>query len=192
MFSMSTSNQALAVGLAMATGCAHAPSSVPPVPVDQTKDGVTLNPYHAVVRRKVLTSFSGLTAHDPAPALALMADDVRYTFEGEHALGGTRHSRAGVQKWFARLLRLLPGQFVIREITVKGWPWSTRVVTRFEHWVEPPAEPPYWGAGVQIVLLRWGKARQIRTYVDTARLVKTLDALAERGDAEASAAPILE
>jgi SnoaL-like domain len=192
MLSMSTSTRVLALGLI--TGCAANPggSSTPPVAVDQTHDGVHLNPYHAVVRRKVLRAFRGLTAHDPGPALSLMASDVRYTFEGEHALGGTRVSRAGVEKWFARLLRLLPGQFVIREVTVKGWPWSTRVVTRFDHYVEPPDEPAYWGAGVQIVGLRWGKARTIHTYLDTARLVKTLDALAEHGEHEASAAPILE
>ena len=192
MFPMSTSIRALA--LVLSAGCAATTpaSAVPPIDVDQTRDGVHMNPYHAVVRKKVLRAFRGLSAHDPKPALALMAKDVHYTFEGEHALGGTRVSRKGVAKWFDRLLYLLPGQFAIREITVKGWPWSTRVVTRFDHWVEPPGEPAYWGAGVQVVHLRWGKARSIRTYVDTDRLVRTLDAMAKRGEPEAAAPPILE
>ncbi|MBK8234211.1 MAG: nuclear transport factor 2 family protein [Deltaproteobacteria bacterium] len=168
------------------------PLAPPPIAVDQIRDRVHINPYHAVVKRKVLASFRGLTAHDPGPALALMATDVRYTFEGEHALGGTRVSRAGVQKWFTRLLRLLPGQFAIREVRVTGWPWSTRVVTRFEHHVVPPEGPAYWGPGVQIVDLCWGKATQIHTYVDTAKLVETLTAMAAAGQAEAMAPPILE
>lgn len=182
--------------LALASGCATSlpmpPLASPPIAVDQIRDRVHINPYHAVVKRKVLASFRGLTAHDPGPALALMATDVRYTFEGEHALGGTRVSRAGVQKWFTRLLRLLPGQFAIREVRVTGWPWSTRVVTRFEHHVVPPEGPAYWGPGVQIVDLRWGKATQIHTYVDTAKLVETLTAMAAAGQAEAMAPPILE
>lgn len=160
--------------------------------VDATQDGLTLNPYHAVVRGKVLDAFRGLTAHDPEPALALMADDVRYTFEGEHALGGTRVSKGGVRKWFDRLLRLLPGAFVIRSVDVSGWPWSTRVVTTFEHYVAPPGEAPYWGPGVQITDLAWGEAKRIRTYVDTGRLQNALGALHAAGVDEARATPILE
>jgi ketosteroid isomerase-like protein len=98
----------------------------------------TFNPYHAVVRSKILNAFRGLTNHDAAPALAIMAEDVQYTFEGEHALGGTRVTRRGVERWFGRLFRLLPGPFVIRSVEVTGWPWSTRVVTTFEHQVSPP------------------------------------------------------
>lgn len=160
--------------------------------VDATNDGVTLNPYHAVVRGKVLRAFRGLTGHDSAPALALMADDVHYTFEGEHALGGTRVSKAGVAKWFGRLFRLLPGAFRIRSIEVEGFPWSTRVVTTFAHYVAPPEGAPYWGEGVQIVQLEWGEAKRIRTRVDVPTLVRTLDAMAAHGTTEAHAPPILE
>lgn len=160
--------------------------------VDRTEDGLTLNPYHAVVRGKVLAAFRGLTGHDSAPALALMAEDVHYTFEGAHALGGTRVSRAGVGKWFARLFRLVPGPFSLRSVEVRGFPWDTRVVTTFAHYVEPPNGAPYWGNGVQIVDLEWGAAKRIHTIVDTDRLVRTLDAMAERGVTEAHAAPILE
>src|SRR5947199_5879690 len=78
---------------------------------DATHDGLQLNPYHAVVRRKVIHSFRRLNERDPSAALALMADDVRYTFSGDHALGGTRVSRAGVEKWFGRLLRLFRSTF---------------------------------------------------------------------------------
>lgn len=184
----------LLVVLASTPACA-APEREPMIPtsnVDATHDGLTLNPYHAVVRGKVLDAFRGLTAHDPEPALALMADDVRYTFEGEHALGGTRVTKTGVRKWFDRLLRLSPGAFVIRSVEVSGWPWSTRVVTTFEHYVAPPGEEPYWGPGVQIADLEWGAARKIRTYVDTGRLQHALGALHASGIEEAHAAPILE
>jgi len=170
-----------------------APSEAELAAVDSTHDGVTLNPYHAIVRGKVLRAFRGLTAHDAAPVLSLMAKDVHYTFEGDgHALSGTRVTRAGVERWFGRLFRLLPGPFVLRSVEVTGYPWSTRVVTTFAHRVDPPNEPSYMGEGVQIVDLAWGEAKTIHTYVDTARLVRTLDAMAAAGNAEAHAAPILE
>ena len=65
--------------------------------VDATRDGFSFNPYHYIVRQKVLRSFAHLSVGDASEALALMARDVTYTFEGEHALGGTRISRAGVE-----------------------------------------------------------------------------------------------
>ena len=160
--------------------------------VDQTRDGITFNPYHAVVRGKVLAAFRGLTGHDAAPALALMAEDVTYRFEGDHALGGTRVSRGGVEKWFGRLFRLLPGPFAIRSVEVRGYPWSTRVVTTFAHYVEPPGAVAYWGSGIQITDLEWGAAKRIHTMVDTAKLERTLEALSREGVAEAKAGPIEE
>lgn len=182
--------------LSMLAACSGADAPAPRSPseeVDRTDDGPTLNPYHAVVRGKVLGAFRGLSAHDAGPALDLMADDVTYTFEGEgHALSGTRVSKRGVEKWFGRLFRLLPGAFVVTGVDVSGFPWSTRVVTRFLHRVDPPGEPTYYGRGVQIVDLAWGKASTIHTYLDTDRLVRTLDTMAKAGVDEAKAAPILE
>jgi ketosteroid isomerase-like protein len=180
-------------------GCATAGSTTmniataPHQDVDQTADGTTLNPYYAVVRSKILGAFRGLSEHEDGPALSLMADDVQYTFDGDHALGGTRVSRAGVKKWFGRLFRLLPGRFVVRSVEVTGWPWRTRVVTTLEHAVTPPVGAAYWATAVQTGELRWGVAVRIRTHVDDmAKLVHTLDALAERGNAEAKASPIVE
>lgn len=97
-----------------------------------------------------------------------MAPDVQYTFEGAHSLGGTRVSRAGVEKWFARLLRLLPGKFTLRSVEVA--PWRSTVYTVFEDVVTPQYGEPYRNHGVQIVELRWGSAVRIHTYVDTAKV----------------------
>jgi ketosteroid isomerase-like protein len=146
--------------------------------------------YRAFVRHKVLQGFAHMSRQDPGVVLSLMREDVRYTFEGEHALGGTRHSRASVALWFERLFRLLPGRFQVTGIEVVGWPWHTTVVTRFEDDVTPPVGPPYHNRGVQIAVLRWGKASEIHTYVDTAKVERALGALAEAGIAEASAPPI--
>jgi ketosteroid isomerase-like protein len=160
--------------------------------VDATRDGFSFNPYRYIVRQKVLRSFAHLSVGDASEALALMARDVTYTFEGEHALGGTRISRAGVEKWFARLLRLLPGRFQIRRIDVIGMPWRTRVYTVFEDTVTPAFGAPYVNQGVQVVELVWGRAKRIHTYVNTAKMRHALDVLAEHGVLEARADPIAE
>jgi ketosteroid isomerase-like protein len=160
--------------------------------VDGTHDGFSLNVYRNVVRGKVLRSFAALSERDPSLALALMSPDVEYTFEGSHALGGTRTSRAGVEKWFARLLRLLPGTFTITSVEVVGWPWRSTVYTVFEDTVAPAYGETYRNHGIQVIDLEWGKAVRIHTYVDTATVERALRILAEHGFTEASAPPILE
>lgn len=163
-----------------------------PGPVDATDDGFSLSVYRAVVRGKVLRSFEHLSQGDASAALALMSSDVEYTFEGTHALGGTRTSRAGVEKWFGRLLRLLPGKFTIRSIEVVGWPWRSTVYTVFEDVVSPAYGEPYRNHGIQVVDLEWGTAVRIHTYVDTAKVEGALRTLAEHGVDEAAALQILE
>src|ERR1043165_8828182 len=74
-------------------------------PVDSTADGFSLNVFRNIVRSKVIDAFTRMSEGDASGALALMREDVKYRFEGDHALGGERVSRAGVEKWFGRLFR---------------------------------------------------------------------------------------
>ena len=160
--------------------------------VDATQDPASLNIFRNIVRSRVLESFEALSRRDPSVALSLMAEDVRYTFEGEHALGGTRVSRAGVQRWFTRLLALVPGRFTIRSVEVSGWPWRATAYVVFEDFVEPAFGAPYRNQGIQVVELVWGKAVAIHTYVDTAKVIAALKVLAEHGVADAQASPITD
>ncbi|MBS2017401.1 MAG: nuclear transport factor 2 family protein [Deltaproteobacteria bacterium] len=165
-------------------------ASLMTLPLDGPREAFSLDPFRLVVRARVRRSFARLSEGDPSAALALMRDDVRYTFEGAHALGGTRVSRAGVERWFGRLLRLLPGRFTIRRVDVVGWPWRATVYVVFEDEVRPAYGAPYRNHGVQVVELAWGKAARIHTYVDTAKVSRALDVLAASGVEEAHAAPI--
>lgn len=165
---------------------------MPNTEIDHTDDGFSLNPFRAVVRGKVLHSFERLSQGDPSAALALMDDEVEYTFEGEHALGGTRVSKAGVARWMDRLLRLLPGQFEIQSVEVVGWPWRATVYVVFEDRVAPAIGAPYRNHGVQVVDLEWGRAVRIHTYVDTSKLERALEVMAKEGIAEAQAEPITD
>ena len=159
---------------------------------DSTADGFSMNVYRNTVRAKIIHAFEDLNDGDSSTALDLMADDVHYWFSGDHALGGERVTKAGVEKWFKRLFRLFKSRFVIRSVQVAGWPWSSTAVTVFDDHVTPAFGAPYVNHCVQVTTLHWGKAVAIRTYVDTARIEAVLALLASHGIAEAAAAPILE
>lgn len=168
------------------------PDSVESPGLDETQDGFSFSVFRHVVRGKILAGFEALNQRDAGPVLSLMADDVQYTFEGQHALGGTRTSKQGVAKWFERLFRLLPGTFTIRSVEVTGWPWRATAYIVFEDRVNPLFGSPYVNHGVQVVEMEWGTAVAVHTYVDTDKVVRVLRTLAEHGVAEASAPPITE
>jgi ketosteroid isomerase-like protein len=148
--------------------------------------------YATILRRKVRSSFDALNRRDPSVALSLMAPAVHYRFEGIHALGGERVTRAGVAKWFDRLFRLFESAFTIVSIDVVGWPWRSIVYTTFEDRVTPRVGAPYVNHGVQVAEVRWGRAVKIRTYLDTGRIEAVLSDLARTGVDEAAAPPIEE
>jgi ketosteroid isomerase-like protein len=148
--------------------------------------------YASIIESKIRASFDALNRRDASVALSLMADDVHYRFEGHHALGGERVTRAGVAKWFERLFRLVESSFSIKSVDVVGWPWRSTVYTTFEDHVTPPVGEPYVNCGVQIAEIRWGRAVKIRTYLDTGRVEAVLGLLSKSGIAEASAPPIEE
>ncbi len=186
------------VVLLVTTGCAGGAAArggaglVPGEPVDATTDGFALDPWRAIVRAKVIEGFARLSAGDPSAVLGLMADDVEYTFEGRHALGGTRVSKRGVERWFARLLHLIPGRFTLRSVELRGGPAACIVYTVFEDQVTPLVGAPYRNHGVQVAELRWGTVVRVHTYVDTALVEAALSTMRAAGVEEAGAPPITE
>ena len=166
--------------------------SLDPLDADRTERGISLDVYHDVVRDKVMNAFSALNRGDAEPALAIMSEKVVYEFEGQHALGGTRVSKAAVRRWFARLLHLVPSHFSIRELEVSGGPANTRIYLQFEDRVTPLRGKPYVNHGIQVAYLHWGEAYRIHTYIDTALLKSALEHMHQNGIAEAGAPPITD
>jgi ketosteroid isomerase-like protein len=84
--------------------------------------------YRAIVKRRARGIFANLSRGDWKPTTADIADDVHHVFPGANALGGERHSREAMERWFERLYRLLPEiEFDVRDVAVRGWPWDTAV-----------------------------------------------------------------
>ena len=148
--------------------------------------------YHAIVRRQVRKLFErDLSGGDWRAAMSGVAEDVHHVFPGDHAMGGERHSRAAMERWFERVYRLLPGlEFEVRRVAVRGWPWSTWVAVEWIDRTTPVEGEPYENEGAHWIHLRWGKATYIHAYLDTQRVAETCERLAAQGIEEAAAEPI--
>ena len=149
--------------------------------------------HHWIARFLVRRGFAALSRGDACAITSLMADDVHYRFEGDGALGGERYSRAAVERWFQRVLRLLPGlRLEPLYVAVSGWPWDMAVLTYVIVTWRRPDGRAYGNTAMQAIRIRWGRVRDVHTIENTERVNALLRELGERhGMAEALAAPIM-
>lgn len=147
--------------------------------------------YHAIVRRKILAAFAGLSAGRIEAITGELSPKAVHYFVGTHALSGTRRTPEAIHAWYERLLRLLNGiSFTVHDVRVSGWPWRTQVEAI---WTEKNSGTDgVWTSaeGVNLIEIRWGRVTRVRIYPDTAALERTLQRIAAKGSTEALAAPI--
>lgn len=147
--------------------------------------------YHAIVRRQVAATWRALNRHDYRPMLDALAPEFTYTFVGDHALGGTRTSRAAMDQWWQRVFRLFPDiSWTVTDMAVRGWPRDTTVLLRLDS-RETVAGRPWRNEVWQRVHLRWGRITEVRTLLDLQQLDEALGLLASTGVTEAKAEPIV-
>lgn len=147
--------------------------------------------YHAIVKRIATRTFEQVNAGNHAAVLASCAPDIHHRFGGDHALGGERHDREALGRWFARLGRLCPDiSLQVQDIWVKGWPHDTTAIIRWTNTQTRPDGTRYDNHGVHVVRMRWGKATSIDANEDSQAVAGLLDQLVAAGVAEAGAAPI--
>jgi ketosteroid isomerase-like protein len=152
-----------------------------------------MNMYQYVVSRVLRSTFAGLNRGNIAAVTGKLSADAEHYFIGQHALSGTRRSRAAIQRWYERLLRLFPDiKFELHRIKVSGPPWRTIATVEWSETNTGTDGVPTANEGVNVIEIRWGKVRQVRIYTDTARLTSTLGRLAASGNPDADAAPILD
>ncbi len=144
--------------------------------------------YHAIVRRNVRKLFAALGRGDIDYAVAGMAPRFEHIFPGDHTLGGTRHTRAGIRSWLERLLRVLPSlRFEIKHMAVSGWPWRTTVVVEWRDFATLADGALYVNDGAHAIQIRWGKVIVLHAYLDTQIVVDAMHVMAAAGVAEANA-----
>lgn len=135
--------------------------------------------------------FDHLSRGDWSAIVERLADDVHHVFPGENPLGGERHTRAAVERWFERLGRLFPGHdFEVVRVSSHGWPWRTWVAVAWRAQLRPQRGAAYANEGAHWIELRWGKATYFHAYLDTERVGRACHEMAQLGVEEAAAAPI--
>jgi ketosteroid isomerase-like protein len=147
--------------------------------------------YHAIVRRQARDIFARVNHADFQAVARSVTDDVHHVFAGDHALGGERHTKQALERWFARLHLLFPDlRLEVGEVVAKGWPWRTVVALEWVARGTLPNGEPYRNTGAHVVRLRWGHAVYIHAYEDSQTVAEACRQIAASGIAEAAAPPI--
>ncbi|MBZ0293029.1 MAG: nuclear transport factor 2 family protein [Anaerolineae bacterium] len=149
--------------------------------------------YQWIAKRQIRKGFAQISAGDFDTVLKLFADDVHFTFAGDHALGADVHQREGACEWFARVGRIFPGlKLEAEQIFVAGPPWDMVITTRFHVHDTLPDQTTYDNHGVQIVRIRLGQVVEDHLLEDTLVLQKVLTYLSALGQTEADAPPLAD
>jgi ketosteroid isomerase-like protein len=144
-----------------------------------------------IVRRRISGVFAQLSTGDWASVVAGVDADVQHRFGGSGALGGERHTREGLRRWFERLFRLFPQlRFAVAHITVGGPPWDLTVAAQWTAEVTPAHGPPYENVGVHVIRIRRGRVVGIQAYDGSDAIARACQIMLEHGVAEAGAEPI--
>ena len=148
--------------------------------------------YQAIVKRRIRQSFEDVNNHRWDELMRSIAPDVHHRFGGVHAIGGERHDRETLRRWFERLARVLPNlRLEIKEIWVEGWPWHTMVFVQWDGTATLLDGGGYSQHAIHVITLRWGKIAALDVFEDSQEVARALDAQAAAGLDEALAQPIL-
>ena len=148
--------------------------------------------YHGIVKRIAARNFERVNEGDYGPLLASCAPNIHHRFGGSHALGGERHDKGALRRWFERLGRVGPGlTLIIRDIWVKGGPWDTYVIIRWDAREQLPDGSAYLNHGVHIVHMKWFRIMDIDANEDSQAVAESMPVRAAAGIEEALAAPIV-
>jgi len=148
--------------------------------------------YKAIVKKKVRATFLNVQNHNYDEVLAGISDsNLSHHFAGDNALGGTRHDKQALERWFNRLGAVLPDlKFEVTDVLVKGPPWNTTVVARWVATTTLLNGEPYANLGCHVIGLKWGKAHSFDVYEDTEVVSAGLMKQSHSGISEATAPKI--
>ena len=149
--------------------------------------------YKSIVSKKVRATFLAVQNHDYDQVLAGISDsNLTHHFAGNNALGGTRHDKQALERWFKRVGLVLPDlEFEIKDVLVKGPPWNTTVVARWVATTTLLNGDDYVNPGCHVIGIKWGKAYSFDVYEDTQVVTAGLLKQSQSGIAEATA-PMIE
>jgi hypothetical protein len=89
--------------------------------------------YSSILKSLVRASFQAVQDHNYDEVLkGVSSKNLTHRFAGPNSLGGIRHDKVALEKWFRRVGTVLPElRFEIKDVLVIGGPWNTTVVARW-------------------------------------------------------------
>ena len=149
--------------------------------------------YSSIVEKIVRKTFLAVQNHDYQAVLnGVSSNNLTHRFAGPNSLGGIRHDKEALGRWFKRVGTVLPElKFDVTNVLVHGGPWNTTVVARWVATNTLENGEPYVNPGVHIIKLRWGKAYDFDVYEDTYVVTDALAKQAASGITEAIAPQIV-
>ena len=135
--------------------------------------------YHAIVKRLATRNFERVNDKDYDALLKDCAPDIHHRFGGNHPLGGERHDKEALRRWFERLGRLGPTlKLTVQDVWVKGLPHNTVIIIRWTAGQTLPDGSPYANHGVHVVRMRWGKIVDIDANEDSQVVAESMPVFA--------------
>ena len=149
--------------------------------------------YGYIVKNEIRKTFDHVNNHRWDEAVKAVAPHVHHRVSGAHALGGERHDKEALRRWFERLGRVLPNLHIkVNNIWVKGWPWHTTVFVQWDGAATLlNGDASYVNRGLHVFTLRWGRVYALEEFQDSQEAARGLTAQAASGLKEAAAEPIV-
>jgi ketosteroid isomerase-like protein len=148
--------------------------------------------YGRIVKSKIRQSFDHVNNQRWDALLNSIAPTVDHRFLGTHAIGGERHDKDTLRRWFERLARVLPNLHLqINNIWVKGWPWNTTVFVQWDGTATLLNGDRYFQHAIHVITLRWAKIHALDVFEDSQAVADALETQAAAGLEEAVAAQIV-
>lgn len=148
--------------------------------------------YSYIVKKKIRETFDHVNNHQWDEAVAAVAPHIHHRVSGTHALGGERHDKQSVLRWFKRLGIVQPKlKIKVDDIWVNGWPWNTTVFVQWDGTSTLLNGEKYVNRGLHVFNLRWGKVHALEEFQDSEAAANALAAQAEAGIKEAVAQQII-
>ena len=115
--------------------------------------------YGYIVKNEIRKTFDHVNNHRWDEAVKAVAPHVHHRVSGAHALGGERHDKKAMRRWFERLGRVQPTlHLTVNNIWVKGWPWHTTVFAQWDGTATLlNGDSSYFNHGLHVFTLRWGR-----------------------------------
>jgi len=149
--------------------------------------------YSSIVEKRIRETFDHVNNHRWKEAVKAVAPRIHHRVSGDHALGGERHNRQDLRRWFERLGRVLPNlQIKVNNVLVSGWPWHTTVFAQWDGTATLlNGDASYINRGLHVFTLRWGRVYSLEEFQDSQAAASALAAQAAAGLEEAIAEQIV-